>query len=273
MRKLLLGSATVFFVNILTAQQKEARPDDPVGRGKVIYERTIQMEIRVNDNDEASQMLPKTRTDKFELTFGNNQSIWKHVDEEEDNDEFGGDGMQIRMVGPGQNDIVFNDFTNARKVEQREMFDKKFIVADSIRKLNWKLTGETQTILGHVCQKAIAQIIGKRMQMTMDNGKMERKEITDTSMMIAWFTIDMPVPAGPEVQGQLPGLILALDMNNGRMVYKAIEISTKADLASIKEPVKGKKVTPAEFNEERNKMMDEMQKNNQGGGNRIIIRN
>jgi len=83
----------------------------------------------------------------------------------------------------------------------------------------------------------------------------------------------MPVSAGPEVQGQLPGLILALDMNNGRMVYKAVEISAKADLASIKEPVKGKKVTPAEFNEERNKMMDEMQKNNQGGGNRIIIRN
>ena len=90
---------------------------------------------------------------------------------------------------------------------------------------------------------------------------------------IAWFTADIPVPAGPEVQGQLPGLILALDMNNGRMVYKAVEISTKADLASIKEPVKGKKVTPAEFTEERNKMMDEMQKNNQGGGNRIIIRN
>jgi GLPGLI family protein len=213
------------------------------------------------------------RTDKFELTFGNNQSIWKHVDEEEDNDEFGGNGMRIRMVGPGQNDIVFYDFTNAKKVEQREMFDKKFIVADSIQKLNWKLTGETQTILGHVCQKATAQNIAKRMQMNMDNGKIERKEITDTSMVIAWFTADVPVPAGPEVQGQLSGLILALDMNNGRMSYKATEISTKADLASIKEPVKGKKVTPAEFNEERNKMMDEMQKNNQGGATRIIIRN
>ena len=137
MRKLLLVSATILFANILTAQQKEGN-----------HERTIQMEIRINDNDEASQILPKTRTDKFELTFGNNQSIWKHVDEEEDNDEFGGNGMQIRMVGPGQNDIVFYDFTNARKVEQREMFDKKFIVADSIQKLNWKLTGETQTILG-----------------------------------------------------------------------------------------------------------------------------
>jgi hypothetical protein len=81
MRKLLLISTAIFLVNILTAQQKE---------GKVIYERTIQMEIHINDNDQVSQMLPKTRTDKFELTFGNNQSLWKHVDEEEDNDEFGG---------------------------------------------------------------------------------------------------------------------------------------------------------------------------------------
>ena len=70
MRKVLLASAAILFVNILTAQQKE---------GRVIYERTIQMEIQINDNDQVSQMLPKTRTDKFELTFGNNQSIWKHV--------------------------------------------------------------------------------------------------------------------------------------------------------------------------------------------------
>jgi GLPGLI family protein len=265
MRKLFLAMGNILFASLLYSQQKE---------GKVVYERTIQMQIQVNDNDAVSQMLPKTRTDKFELTFGNNQSIWKHVDEDDNNDEFGGNGMQIRMVGPGQNDIVFHDFNNARKVEQREMFDKNFIVEDSVHKLNWKLTGETQTILGHTCQKATAQNISKRMQMTMDNGKMERKEITDTSMVIAWFTTDIPVPAGPEVQGQLPGLILSLDMNNGRMMYKAIEISPKADLASIKAPAKGKKVTPEQFNEERNKMMDEMQKNNQGNGaNRIIIRN
>ena len=264
MRTLLLLSAAVLFVNLLTAQQKE---------GKVIYERTIQMEIQINDDDAASQVLPKTRTDKFELTFGNNQSIWKHVEEEEDNDEFVGNGMQIRVVGPGLNDITFYDFPKSRKVEQREIFDKKFVVTDTVRKLNWKLTGETQTILGYACQKTTAQNIGKRMQMTMDNGKMERKEIPDTSMVIAWFTPDIPVPAGPDLQGQLPGLILALDMNNGRVEYKAIEISPKADLASIREPTKGKKVTPEEFTQERNKMMDEMQKNNQGRGNRIIIRN
>ena len=265
MRKTILTWPLFLLVTSLWGQQKE---------GTVVYERTMQLQLRINDDNAIEQILPKTRTDKFELTFGNNQSLWKHVDEEENNDEFGGGGMQIRMVGPGQNDILFCDFNNARRVEQRELFDKKYVVEDSIRKLNWKLTGESQTLLGHPCQKATAQRITQRMQMTIDNGKMERKEVADTNNIVAWFASDIPVSAGPEVQGQLPGLILALDINDGRMVYKALEMSPKVDLASIKEPTKGKKVTPAQFNDERNKMMDEMQKNNQGnGGNRIIIRN
>jgi GLPGLI family protein len=243
------------------AQQKE---------GKVIYTRVSQMQMRLAGNDQLSQMLPKSRTDKFELTFGNNQSLWKHVDEDENMDEMSGGGMTIRMVAPGQNDVVFHDFAAGRKVEQRDMMEKKFIVTDSIRKMNWKLTGETQTILGHVCQKAVAQRTGKRTQTTMDNGKIERKEVDDTTNITAWFTPDIPVPAGPEVQGQLPGLILELDMNNGRVVYKALEIQTKADVASIKEPTKGKKVTPDEFTKEREKMMEEMQKNMQGGGRNVI---
>ena len=261
MKKISFAFISICFALITLAQQKE---------GKVIYTRTAQMQMRINDNDQLSQMLPKSRTDKFELTFGNNQSLWKHVDEDDNSDEMSGNGMQIRMVTQGQNDIVFHDFGAAKRTEQRDMMDKKFIVTDSIRKLNWKLTGETQTLLGHVCQKAIAQRTGKRTQMTMDNGKMERKEINDTTNIVAWFTSDIPVPAGPEVQGQLPGLILALDMNNGRMVYKALDIQTKVDIASIKEPTKGKKLTPDEFVKERDKMMQEMQKNNQGNGNHMI---
>jgi GLPGLI family protein len=265
MRKPVLAWPLLLLVTSLWGQQKE---------GTVVYERTMQLQLRINDDNAVEQMLPKTRTDKFELTFGNNQSLWKHVDEDDNNEDFSGGGMQIKMVAPGQNDVLFCDFNHARRVEQRELFDKKFVVEDSIHKLNWKLTGESQILLGHPCQKATAQRISQRMQMTVDNGKMERKEVADTSTIVAWFTSDFPVSAGPEVQGQLPGLILALDINDGRMTYKAIELSPKVDVASIKEPTKGKKVTPAEFNNERNKMMDEMQKNNQGNsGNRIIIRN
>ena len=262
MKKISFTFLSACIIMAATAQQKE---------GKVIYLRVAQMQMRMTaGNDQMAQMLPRTRTDKFELTFGNNQSLWKHIDEEDNLEEMSGGGVQIRMVGPGQNDVVFHDFTAGRKVEQRDMMEKKFIIADSIRKMNWKLTGETQTILGHVCQKAVAQRTGMRMQTTMENGKIERKEIADTTNIIAWFTTDIPVPAGPEVQGQLPGLILELDMNNGRMVYKALDIQQKADVASIKEPTKGKKVTPDEFTKERDKMMEEMQKNMQGGGRNVI---
>jgi len=246
------------------AQQKE---------GKVIYQRTIQMQIVTSDGPEAGQEIPRTRTDKFELNFANRQMIWKQMEDEMEDDnagDQGGGGIMIRTMGSGD-DAVFCDFEKARKVEAREFFEKRFLISDSIRLGNWKLSDETRTILNHLCRKAVSQRIGKRMMMTMDNGKMERKEIDDTSTVVAWFTTDIPVPAGPEMQGQLPGMILSMETNNGRTVYNAVEISSKPDIAAIKEPTKGKKVTPEEFAVERNKLMDEMEKNNQGGNFRIRI--
>ena len=109
-------------------------------------------------------------------------------------------------------------------------------------------------------------------EMTMDNGKMERKEIEDTSNIVAWFTTSIPVSAGPaEYQGQLPGLILEMDIKNGTQVYKVTGITEKADLAIIKEPTGKKHYTPEEFKKERDKMMKEMQENNQGGNRQIRI--
>jgi hypothetical protein len=50
-------------------------------------------------------------------------------------------------------------------------------------------------------------------------------------------------------------------------------ISPDVSLASIKTPTKGKRVTRDEFREEQNKMMKELERNNQRGGQRIMIRN
>ena len=97
----------------------------------------------------------------------------------------------------------------------------------------------------------------------------------DTLKIVAWFTNEIPGSFGPEMyQGQLPGIILEIDVNNGRSSFKAIEISPKVDVAKIKEPSKGKKATPEEFVKEREKMMQEMMQNGGGpGGMRINIRN
>jgi GLPGLI family protein len=239
--------------------------------GKITYERVVQMQVRLNDphmNEEMQNMLPKTRKDNFELIFGNNQSLWKQQEKEmEDVNTISDGGMQIRVMGGGSDDILYNNFTARTKTEQREFFDKKFIIDDSIKSLKWKMTGETKMILDHNCMKATASQISKRNQMSMENGKMERKEVEDTSVVIAWFATDIPVQAGPaEYQGQLPGAILEMDVANGRQTFKAINISSQADLAQIKAPTGKKRYTNEEYQKERNKMMDEMQKNGGGGG-------
>ncbi len=243
------------------AQQKE---------GKVVYERTVELQITVAGNPELEKMVPKTRVNRFELNFANNRMLFRQQEDDIKDDNASGNGMGFRAVVAGTDDIVFIDFASNRKVEQRELFDKQYIITDSIRKgADWKITEDTRTILNHVCRKAVGQRIGKRTIPVINNGNMERKEVTDTTEVIAWFATDIPVPAGPEIAGQLPGLILELSLNNGKMVYKAIELSPKPALSAIKEPTKGKKITQEEFVRERNEKIAEMQKNN---GGRFSIR-
>ena len=266
MRKILITGCVLLAVGATRAQQKE---------GKVSYERVSQVQIHINNgNEEMQNMLPKTRTDNFELIFGNNQSLWKQAEKEvEDDGGSGGGGVQIRMFGGGTDDVLYNNFTTSQRTEKRDVFEKKFIIDDSIRPLKWKMTGETKTILNHNCMKATASQTSSRMQMTMENGKMERKQVNDTSVIIAWFATDIPVSAGPaEYQGQLPGLILEMDVANGRQTFKATEISPKADLSQIKPPTGKKHYTREEFRKEVDKMMTEMQQNN-GGNMQFRVRN
>jgi GLPGLI family protein len=258
MKKVIMAGCLLFTAGITQAQQKE---------GKVVYERVSQMVARFNING-VDQEMPRTRKDNLEVIFGSGKSLWRTIEKEEDNDAGGGDGVQIRMIVAGNNDVLFTNFENGKRTEKREFMDKTFIVDDSVAKLKWKMTGETKTILNHTCMKATTERITTQTRMNMENGVMERKDIQDTAIVIAWFTTEIPVPAGPaEYQGQMPGLILEMDINNGRQKYTATSISEKADLAEIKEPTGKKHYTPAEFKAERDKLMTEMQKNNQGRGN------
>lgn len=258
MKKIFLAAAILFATCSIKAQQKE---------GKIMYERKVQMQVSFGGDlpPGIQNAMPTSRTDRFELNFANNQMAWRMMEEDIKDDAMANDGrgnqFVFRTIGGGADDMTFCDFEKSKKVEQREFMDKKFIIADSLRKGNWKLTGETKTILGYTCRQATSQRFGKRMMMTMNDGKMERKEVDDTTNMIAWFTTDIPVAIGPEVQGQLPGAILELETNNGRTLYTATEVLAKPSLSAIKEPTKGKKVTPDEFTAERNKLMEQMQQN------------
>ncbi len=269
MKRLLIASALCITIPCV-AQVKE---------GKILYERIMQLQIRINDDNPALQnMIPKERKDKFELLFTEGKSLWQPVEDDNQSDEMNfsdGGGMRMVFRMPGSDDITFHNITETKKVEQREFGGKSYIIADSIKKLSWKVAGETKTILGHNCMKATSQRMQESYRMTMDNGEAKREKVMDTLNIVAWFTNEIPGSFGPEMyQGQLPGTILEIDVNNGRTSYKALELSPKVDVAKIKEPTKGKKTTPEEFAKEREKLMQEMMQNGGGpGGMRVNIRN
>lgn len=254
MKKMFVIACAVLGAGSASAQQLE---------GRVVYERTQQLQIRLAGMEGSEQILPRTRTDKVEVLFGNNQSIRRTLeDDTPDETQLGGNGGgQVRIMIAGQDDIIYHNFAEGRTAEQREFAAKTYLVLDSIGKQNWKLTGETRTILNQVCQQAVTQRITTRRSVSFDNGNMKTEEVPDTMNITAWFAPAIPVPAGPEYQGQLPGLILAIDINNGRTVYQAVELSPKVDIAKIKEPKSGKKMTQEEFRKERDKAMEEMQRN------------
>ena len=210
-----------------TAQVKE---------GKIVFEEKIDVHRRISkENEQMRALLPQFRTNKYELLFADNKSLYQKQEEETDLSEQPQGGMVMRFGGA--DNIYFKDFTLQKSIEKRDLMEKEFIVEDSIRNITWKLVdGETKTILNHVCKKA--------------TGKSERG-----LDLVAWYTEDILLSSGPAQFSGLPGLILALDIAEGEIVITAQEINDSVKKTDIKAPTKGKKVTPAEFAKIRKELL------------------
>ena len=208
-----------------------------VNEGKIVFEETIDMHRRIpKENEQMKAMIPQFRTNKFELTFADNKSLYKAAEEEPDlADQQQGGGVVMRFGGA--DNIFYKDLTTQTSIEKRNLMEKDFIVEDSIRNISWKLVdGETKTIAGHPCKKA--------------TGKSQ-----SGSDIVAWYAEDISLSSGPAQFGGLPGLILAMDVNNSEFVYTATVISKDVKKSELKAPAKGKKVSPEEFAKLRKELM------------------
>ena len=234
--------------------------------GRIVYENTSQLRIQFLNsssvNTELEKQIPKVQIRSFELIFGNNQSVWQQLpDARQDAEQLtqsSGNRMIFKsMIGGSKDEMTYCNFSNNRMVMSRELNDQKYLVVDTISTNTWQLEEEYKDLLGFKAQKAKGVITTKRAVMQMENGEMIRKELPETIQVTAWFTEQLPIPAGPVYQGQLPGVILELDINNGQSVYKAVEFSPKVNLAKIKEPKGGKKTTQHMYDMETRKSMEE----------------
>jgi GLPGLI family protein len=228
MKKMIAVMIAAVMMQLASAQVKE---------GKIVFEETIDMHRRIpKENEQMKAMVPQFRTTKFELTFGDNKSLYKAAEEEPDlADQQQGGGIVMRFAG--NDNVFYKDLATQMSIEKRNLMEKEFIVEDSIRNISWKLIdGETKTIAGHSCKKATGKTaLG--------------------SDLVAWYAEDISLSSGPAQFGGLPGLILAMDVNNSEFVYTATAISKDVKQAELKAPTKGKKVTPVEFAKLRKELM------------------
>jgi len=221
--------------------------------GKISYEMTMDIHRRMTgDRAQFKEMVPQYRTIKAELLYHDGQAIYKNLPRsEEEVAEQASHGRRMRFGMRNADDIVWLDYENNRRVESREFMDKKFLITGEPEAFEWKLTGETKQVGQYLCHQATYQ--------------------DSTENVVAWFTPQLPVPLGPSRYGQLPGLILHVDVNDGERTLTALEINLdeELDTSLIVEPKKGKEVTQEEF---RSIMHEKMKEMGAQGGRGMMFR-
>ncbi len=166
---------------------------------------------------------PQFATLSSTLVFNNDKSLFTPTD---------------RLLAPGldfysnpmnkQLNIVYTDFATNTNIAQKEMYGNLFIVKDSLRKITWRITDQTQDVAGYKCRRA--------------NGL-----ILDSVYVVAFFTDEIGVSAGPESFTGLPGMILQLALPHENVIWTAKTINTNPPTGAILPPKKGKNITRAEL--------------------------
>jgi len=200
--------------------------------GKIEYERKVNIYAQMAEMDNTDwfekikAQVPKFSSTYFDLVFDSTRSIYKP-----------GRAVEVSGIlkmfggGPAMENVIYTDF-NAKKVTaNKKVYEQKFLVQDSMRKIDWVIKDEIRTIANYKCHKAVSKIC-------------------DSVYVVAFYTEDIVVSGGPEMFGGLPGMImeLAIPRLHTTWVADKVEVAQPAE-TDFAIPEKGKKVNEAELGE------------------------
>lgn len=229
--------------------------------GTVEYETTIQFNFNIHTEDGPPppmvDQMPKQRSFKHLFYFSNPETYYTNGEEDDQPSEIQGNqgGAVFNIKMPIPEIKIHRNMNTGMTIESRDFLGKYFLIKGKPKEQSWKMTKDIKTIQGYVCQKAVF--------------------VQDSLNSIeAWFTPQIPIGAGPETYGGLPGLILELDFNGGRRTIKATKVTIgPVDSKTIVTPDKGKEVSYEEFEKIREEKMKEMgARRGPGGEMRVIIK-
>lgn len=245
--KILFAAICFSFAGSLISQQTTS--------GKITYKETIKLNFDIEGhNPEMAKMIPSSQSAEKVLYFTSHESLYKNLDKPKDvevNHEE--DGGQFQLVIKMPETVIYTHKPEDRFLQSQDLMGKEFLISDKLEKFQWKITGDQKKILTYVCQKAV---------------------LADTSKNIAvWFTNQIPVSAGPNGLSGLPGMILAIEQDQGDRMTIATSVEPLPDSFTFAKPSKGKVVNRKEYEKIREDKMKEMGAvNGKGPGVKMIIR-
>jgi GLPGLI family protein len=186
----------------------------------------IEFEVSTNlkktmSNDSWDEMMKDNLSDLkisyFNYTFANNKSIFKF-------DRWSPKTRipKYQKAADEENNWYF-DFNTGMMNMQKQIVGTNFVIADSIPKIEWKITNENREIAGYNCRKAIGKIM-------------------DNVYIFAFYTDDITISGGPCSINGLPGMILGLTIPRLYTSYIATKVDVSLTNPADIKPITAKKI-------------------------------
>ena len=196
-----------------------------LSQGRIEFERKVNLYAQIDDEDDDAwkdlmkKTTPKFKSSYFDLSFSNNKTLYKPGRDNPDNNKM--------WQRPAEDNIVFIDLDKEQAVSEKNIFDQRFLVQDSARKIKWKITNETKKIAGFDCRRANALIM-------------------DSIYVVAFYTDEITTPGGPESFSGLPGMILGVAIPHEHITWFATKVyAENVSPTALIAPARGKKTNNA----------------------------
>lgn len=217
---------SLFTFLLLNSNSVKAQPVKFISAGKIEFERKIKLSALyepestiLNDLKKSGQQFKKSF---FTLTFDKLKTVYKPGKENPENYKF------PKM--PAEDNVIYTELDKKVTVSQKQVFDNVFLISDSTRKIQWKITDEKRQIAGFECKRANAIIM-------------------DSIYIVAFFTEEILTEGGPESFNGLPGMILGIAIPYEHITWFATNLSIIEQNYIIDPPQKGKAISTSELKE------------------------
>lgn len=227
-------------------------------QGRAVYKTHSKVKVTVKGNDalqkQIEEQMRKSSQKTYNLYFNSKESLYKQ-EAQLSAPEASNTGINFSF-GEGK-EALYKNIQEKRYTEQKDFFNKTFLISDSLKIPNWEMLDEQKSIGTYTCYKAIWRQERTVDKLDKETGKF--KPTLDTLITTVWYTPEIPVSNGPQKLFGLPGLIL--EVQHGKLTIACSEVVLNTDeKIQITAPKKGKRVDYAKFKKIQDKKIKEMNK-------------